>query len=205
MTTITIIPTLYTAPSQLIKGEEYRRVTAIDMKNRYIDMRNWGINYEIGWVETDPLTLDEILPTEIVDEWSNRWENDLGLSAITIGKPFIYTPKIEVSYSNHEAHMMLVDLVKLNTPLVERTIRYKPLELKDGILVPSYIIPDQMLRQFDFVKGLPIVSGLDGLFRLYLHQMELCDINVENLIDSDGFVTFTAGFEGNRSPGCKPN
>ena len=73
MQTITIIPT-YNVQSQLIEGVEYRRVTATDTKNRYIDMRNWGFECENGWVETNPLTLDEIVPSNIIDEWSDRWQ-----------------------------------------------------------------------------------------------------------------------------------
>lgn len=195
---ITIIPTIQITETDLDVGEEYCEVTAVDTRNRYIPMKDWGIYHKYTWIETDPLTFKGYIRADMVNQWIPTWKTALNFTDIRVGDAFVNKHNSVLFYSIEPPLCnMFIELVHSASERVERTIKYKPLALNNGILEPCGRIPHSVLRIFDYIKELPVGSLAceDDVYRPYLDPYESCDIDIQTLVDPDGYVTFVAGFE----------
>ena len=60
-------------PDNILRGImvdscKYKRVMAIDHENRYIDMKEWGIQDPVAWIETYPIQMDMYLLVDTIDK-----------------------------------------------------------------------------------------------------------------------------------------
>lgn len=188
MTTIIIVPRLIKEHKTMTVGDEYIRVCFTDNKNRYIDMTKHGIIEFESWDNTAPIQMEAIVLKSIIDIYLDEWRKTLELR-VTLDEPFIYHNSQRIIYTKTPSiFWMNLNMFKNDLDKVESTIKYRPMKLRGNELVPSHMIPDEVMRIFDY----SLIKN--SIIRPYLSSQTI-NINVEDIVDENGFVTYKAGFE----------